>query len=50
MTDTMRYIQIAAAGGPEQLVLRECALPKPKTGQVLIKVTAAGVKIGRAHV
>ncbi len=43
MTDTMRYIQIAAAGGPEQLVLRECALPKPKTGQVLIKVTAAGV-------
>ena len=39
----MKYIHIAAAGGPEKLELRETAIPEPRAGQVLIKVAAAGV-------
>lgn len=39
----MKYIDIPAPGGPEVLTVRETAIPKPKRGQVLIKVAAAGV-------
>ena len=39
----MKYIHISAPGGPDVLKLREAAIPAPKTGQALIKVTAAGV-------
>ena len=40
---TMRCIEIKAPGGPEQLVPSHRAVPVPGPGQVLIKVTAAGV-------
>lgn len=36
-------IVITAAGGPKVLKLREVAVPRPASGQVLIKVAAAGV-------
>jgi len=39
----MKYIHISAAGGPEVLELREGPIPTAKSGQVLIKVAAAGV-------
>ena len=39
----MKYIHIAAPGGPEVLELRETAVPEPRAGQVLIRVAAAGV-------
>ncbi|GMQ96240.1 MAG: NAD(P)H-quinone oxidoreductase [Gammaproteobacteria bacterium] len=40
---TMRAIEIAEAGGPEVLRVREFPVPKPGDGEVLIKVSAAGV-------
>jgi len=39
----MKYINIARPGGPEVLTLEERPAPSLSTGQVLIKVTAAGV-------
>jgi NADPH2:quinone reductase len=39
----MKYIHIAAPGGPETLEVRETTTPEPRAGQVLIKVAAAGV-------
>lgn len=39
----MKYINIARPGGPEVLTLEKRPAPSPGTGQVLIKVTAAGV-------
>jgi len=39
----MRAIQIAKTGGPEVLELVELAQPEPKTGEVLVKIQAAGV-------
>jgi NADPH2:quinone reductase len=39
----MRYIEIVKPGGPEVLQLREGERPAPRTGEVLIKVAAAGV-------
>jgi NADPH2:quinone reductase len=40
---TMKKIQINSFGGPEVLTLVETDLPKPKSGEVLIKNEAAGV-------
>ena len=40
---TMRAIEIAEAGGPEVLRVREFPVPEPGDGEVLIKVSAAGV-------
>lgn len=39
----MKVIDIAAPGGPEQLVLGERPLPEPGPGQLRIRVRAAGV-------
>ncbi len=40
---SMKCIEIAQPGGPEVLVSTERPIPQPDSGQVLIKVTAAGV-------
>src|SRR5215813_9880136 len=39
----MTVIAIRAPGGPEVLVPEERAVPTPGAGEVLVKVTAAGV-------
>ena len=39
----MRYIGISENGGPEVMVIKEGEPPDPGTGEVLIKVHAAGV-------
>ena len=39
----MQYIEITEPGGPEVLQVREGDEPDPRTGEVLIKVAAAGV-------
>ena len=43
MSDTMRAVEINAPGGPEVLTLVERPIPRPKHGQVIIKVAWAGV-------
>ena len=40
---TMRAIEITAPGGPEALSLCKRPIPEPSPGEVLIKVSAAGV-------
>jgi len=40
---TMKCIEISSFGGPEGLTLASRPLPQPKSGEVLIKVAAAGV-------
>ena len=41
--DQMTFILANPAGGPEVLRLANCAVPTPKSGEVLIRVHAAGV-------
>jgi NADPH2:quinone reductase len=41
--EEMSVIEIAAAGGPEQLTLARRAIPSPGSGEVLVRVVAAGV-------
>ena len=41
--DVMRAVEIAAAGGPEQLRLGSRPMPRAGKGEVLVKVAAAGV-------
>jgi NADPH:quinone reductase len=41
--EQMRYIDMAAPGGPEVLQLATGPVPRPATGEVLIRVAAAGV-------
>ena len=46
----MRAIRISAFGGPEVLELVEdAAMPEPGDGQVLIRVTAAGINFADTH-
>ena len=40
---TMRAIEIRNPGGPEELVVTDLSTPLPGAGEVLIKVTAAGI-------
>jgi putative PIG3 family NAD(P)H quinone oxidoreductase len=40
---TMKVIEMAGPGGPDVLKLAERPVPQPRAGEVLIKVTAAGV-------
>ena len=42
-TQTMRVIQVYRYGGPEQLKLEEKPRPEPSSGEVLLRVHAAGV-------
>src|SRR5204863_2581721 len=41
--DEMRHIAMEAPGGPEVLVLAIGPVPRPATGEVLIRVAAAGI-------
>src|SRR3981189_3924247 len=41
--NTMRAVEITQPGGPEVLKIGMRPVPQPKTGEVLIKVAAAGV-------
>jgi NADPH2:quinone reductase len=41
--ETMRYVGMAAPGGPEVLTLTSGPVPYPAAGEVLIRVAAAGV-------
>lgn len=43
MTDTMRAIEITKAGGPDVLQICEREKPAPRAGEVLIRVSHAGV-------
>jgi NADPH:quinone reductase-like Zn-dependent oxidoreductase len=42
-TQSMRAIQVHRYGGPEQLKLEELPRPEPSSGEVLLRVYAAGV-------
>lgn len=39
----MRAIQVSKTGGPESLEVVDIAIPKPKAGEVLVKIAAIGV-------
>src|ERR1700755_2510577 len=41
--EQMRYIDLAAPGGPEALTLATGPVPRPAAGEVLIRVAAAGI-------
>ncbi|EIJ44186.1 putative NAD(P)H quinone oxidoreductase, PIG3 family [Beggiatoa alba B18LD] len=43
LTHLMNYIKVKSAGSADELILARDAIPQPKTGEVLIKVVAAGV-------
>ena len=45
----MRAIQMTEFGGPEVLKLTELAQPEPASGEVLIKVTRAGLNFADTH-
>jgi len=45
----MRAIQIREFGGPEVLELVDLPIPDPAAGEVLLKVTAAGVNFADTH-
>jgi NADPH2:quinone reductase len=45
----MRAIQMSEFGGPEVLQLVELPRPEPAAGEVLIRVTRAGVNFGDTH-
>jgi NADPH:quinone reductase len=44
--DHMRFIDMTGYGGPEVLSLVEGPVPRPRTGEVLIRVAAAGMNRG----
>ncbi len=45
----MRAIQMTEFGGPEVLRLAELAKPEPASGEVLIRVTRAGLNVADTH-
>src|SRR5580700_12052896 len=45
----MRAIQMSEFGGPEVLQLAELPTPRPAAGQVLIKVSRAGLNFADTH-
>jgi NADPH2:quinone reductase len=45
----MRAIQITEFGGPEVLTLAELPKPEPAEGEVLVKVTRAGLNFADTH-
>ncbi len=46
---TMRAIQMSEFGGPEVLRLAELPIPTPEAGEVLIRVTRAGINFADTH-
>ena len=49
LTPTMRAIQMTEFGGPEVLKLTELATPRPGPGEVLVRVTRAGLNFADTH-
>jgi NADPH2:quinone reductase len=49
LRDAMRAIQITEFGGPEVLRLVELPRPEPQDGEVLIRVSRAGLNFADAH-
>jgi NADPH:quinone reductase len=45
----MRAIQIEEFGGPEVLKLTDLPVPSPGPGQVLVRVTRAGMNFADTH-
>src|SRR3954449_8046240 len=45
----MRAIQIEAFGGPEVLQLVDLPVPEPEAGEVLVRVTRAGINFADTH-
>jgi len=45
----MRAIQMSEFGGPEVLKLVELPVPEPSPGEILIRVTRAGVNFADTH-
>ena len=43
LPEEMQAVQITAAGGPEVLQTATVAIPRPRPGEVLVRVSAAGV-------
>lgn len=43
LPEEMQAVQITAAGGPEVLQTTTVAIPRPRPGEVLVRVSAAGV-------
>lgn len=43
MPETMNAVVVSAHGGPENLEFRQIARPEPQAGQVLVKLSVAGV-------
>ena len=41
--DTMTIIEVTTPGGPEAMHLAQAPVPKPRAGEVLVRVAAAGV-------
>src|SRR5258705_4874023 len=48
--EQMRYIDMAARGGPEVLTLTTGPMPRPAAGEVLIRVVAAAAGINRPDI
>jgi len=49
LTSAMKAIQVSRFGGPEVLELTELPDPVPRPGQVLLRVTGAGVNYADTH-
>lgn len=45
----MKAIQIAEFGGPEVLQLADVAEPEPRDGEVLVRISRAGINFGDTH-
>src|SRR3954464_8501256 len=45
----MRAIQVQEFGGPEGLRLAEAPTPEPRAGEVLVRITRAGVNYADTH-
>ncbi len=45
----MKSIQIDGYGGPEVLIHRDIAVPRPAAGEVLIRITHAGINFMDIH-
>src|SRR3954468_15904263 len=41
--ETMRYVAVSGAGGPEVMSIGTTAVPRPADDEVLVRVQAAGV-------
>ncbi len=41
--NTMRAVQLHAYGGPEQLIVEHVPRPEPQAGEILVRISAAGV-------